>query len=97
MEDFNSACRAAATCSTFARRHERANRMSQAHSAGSQRGFKYMAESRRNIRFITGQTVPGTVKGSTWLGQMNPQFPWELPPPIRPVSTIRTCHPIFDR
>jgi hypothetical protein len=52
-----------------------------------------MAESRRYICRTTGQTAPGIVSGNTWLGQMNPQLPWEQRRPMRPASINRTRQP----
>jgi hypothetical protein len=46
---------------------------------------------------MTGHTVPGMVSGSTWLGQIKPQLPWEQPLPTRPASTSRTLQPCCVR
>ena len=54
---------------------------SQDQRAGSSRGLIANGELRANRLLMPLLTMPGSARGSTWLGQMRPQLPCELPLP----------------
>ena len=74
-----------------------ANRSSHCHRLGSNRGA-----TKKGVLWLTRPVrawpmIPGSARGSRWLGQIHPQLPWDASPPTVLRSTSVTRRPLSAR